>query len=179
MAGMQYGKAELAQCLGVSLPTVGQWIRKGCPYVEKGGVGKKWLFDSAEVIAWREEQVTLQALGDTQSLDIEEARRRKLAAEATMAELELAKRRGEVIEIDQVASVIGDDYANVRAKLLALSTKLAPQLVGVESLGECQQLIERGVTEALEELTADEVYASESSPEETRGRETSESEAAA
>lgn len=179
MSGMELTKADLAKCLGVSLPTVTSWVRKGCPYVEKGSKARPWIFNTASVIAWREDQAALNAVGDTASLDIDEARRRKLAAEAAMVELDLSKRRGEVIEIEEVAGVVGDDYANVRAKLLALPTKLAPQLIGIEDPAECQALIERGVAEALEELTADGIYSSDVPDFEDQGAEESEPKAAA
>ena len=179
MSGIELSKADLARMLGVSLPTIGQWVGKGCPFVSKGSPGKPWVFNSADVLSWREDQVVMQAMGDTSSLDIEEARRRKLAAEAALVELDLAKRRGEVIEIEEVAGVVGDDYANVRAKLLALPSKLAPQLIGIEDPAECKALIERGVSEALEELTADGIYSGESSDYEDQGAEEGESQAAA
>ena len=179
MAGIELNKADLAAMLGVSLPTIGQWVGKGCPFVFKGGPGKQWVFNSADVLSWREEQVVQQAMGDTASLDIDEARRRKLAAEAALVELDLSKRRGEVIEIEDVAGVVGDDYANVRAKSLALPTKLAPQLIGIEDTAECQALIERGVAEALEELTADGIYSGEGPDDEDQGAEESQPQAAA
>jgi hypothetical protein len=75
--------------------------------------------------------------------------------------------------------VVGDDYANVRAKLLSLPTKLAPQLIGIEDPAECKALIERGVSEALEELTADGIYSGESPGIEDQGPEEGESQAAA
>lgn len=179
MAGVEVSKAELANLYGLSLPTIGQWVNKGCPWITKGAPGKQWKFNTADVATWREEHIAQQVQGDTSQLDIDEARRRKLAAEAAMMELDLAKRRGEVIEIEQVAAIIGDDYANVRAKLLSLPTKLAPMLTGIEDPLECKALIERGVTEALEELTADGIYSGEISDPEDLGSEESEPQAAA
>lgn len=179
MAGVEVSKAELANIYGVSLPTISQWVNKGCPWITKGSPGKQWRFNTADVTTWREEHVAQQIQGDTSQLDIDEARRRKLAAEAAMMELDLAKRRGEVIEIEQVAAIMGDDYANVRAKLLSLPTKLAPMLVGIEDTLECKALIERGVTEALEELTADAIYSGEISDSEDQGPEEGEPQAAA
>lgn len=179
MAGMELSKADLARMFGVSLPCIGQWVGKGCPYITKGGPGKQWIFNSADVRLWREDQAIQQMVGDTSALDIDEARRRKLAAEAALVELDLAQRRGDVIEIEEVAGVVGDDYANVRAKLLALATKLAPQVLGIEDLAECKALIERGVAEALEELTADGIYSAEIPDFEDQGSEAVESQAAA
>lgn len=158
MSVMTLNRSEIAQLFGVSLPTISQWLSKGMPFESKGTQGRKWSFNASEVVKWREAMIVSQAIGDTSGLDLDEARRRKLAAEAAMVELDLAKRKGEVIEIDAVAGVVGDDYANVRAKLLSLPTKLAPQLIGIDDVATCKALIERGVSEALEEFTADGIY---------------------
>jgi phage terminase Nu1 subunit (DNA packaging protein) len=179
MSGVRLNKADLAKHYGKSLPTISQWVAKGCPFVSKGGPGKEWVFDSAEVASWREEQIAQQAVGDVESLDIEEARRRKMAAEAALAELDLFTRRGDLIEVDLVAGLIGEEYANVRAKILAIPTKLAPQLQGVTSAVERQDLIERAIIEVLEELTADGIYSGAVSEESDQVTEDVESKAAA
>jgi|GEM_PF-1918264 len=49
-----YNRTQLAETFGVSLPTIDAWIRKGCPYVEKGGNGKAWQFRLQDVARWRE-----------------------------------------------------------------------------------------------------------------------------
>ena len=179
MAGVELSKVELATWWGVNPTSVNKWVRNGCPYVTKGSKNRPWVFNTADVAAWREEQMFLRAVGDTSQLDIDESKRRKLAAEAAMVELDLAKRRGEVIEIDEIVDVIGDDYANLRAKLLSLPTKLAPLVAVVEDMAECKGLIERGIHEALEELTADGIYGSDSSEVEDSSPEESEPKAAA
>ena len=35
--GKQVTRQALADVFGVSLPTIDAWVRKGCPFVEKGG----------------------------------------------------------------------------------------------------------------------------------------------
>jgi hypothetical protein len=87
--------------------------------------------------------------------DVEEAKARKLAAEAELAEITLAKARRELVAIDAVAQAVGDEYAAVRAKLLSLPTKLAPLVAIEEREAACRDLIERGITEALNELSRD------------------------
>lgn len=162
--GMVLGKQELATFLGISFPSIGHWVARGCPYVTKGGLGKKWEFNTAEVVAWREAQAADKAQGDVSSTDIDEARRRKMAAEAAMTELDLQVRRGELVEIETVAEAVGEDYANVRAKLLSMPSKLAPQLAVSDDPLACLALLETGIHEALEELTKDDNYASEEEP---------------
>lgn len=51
-------KNQLAEAFGVSLTTIDAWIRKGMPYIEKGGseTGKSWKIDLEAVKRWRENQ---------------------------------------------------------------------------------------------------------------------------
>lgn len=150
---MSHGKivnrAELAHILGVAPATVSSWIKRGCPYEQMGAKGKEWLFNTAQVATWREEQAALAAIGDSKSMDIEEARRRKIAAEASIAELDLSVRKGELVEIDSVAEIVGQDYANCRARLLNVHNRL----IGELTQDQCD-MVEEGIREALEELSA-------------------------
>ena len=45
-------KAELATDLEVSLPTVDAWVRRGCPVLERGGLGRPYRFDWRDVVEW-------------------------------------------------------------------------------------------------------------------------------
>lgn len=158
----EVGLYEAATILGRTPTTLKAWFGKGCPVMQRGGgKGLKWRICPADVIAWRESIVAQNALGDTKTLDIEEARRRKTAAEAGLVELELAKQKREVIELDEIAQAIAEDYANCRAKLLALPTKLAPQLSGVEEVAAMEAIIAMAIHEALEELVSDGAYSAE------------------
>lgn len=47
-------RADLAQAFDVSLPTIDSWIRKGCPFRQRGTNGKAWQFSLPEVARWRE-----------------------------------------------------------------------------------------------------------------------------
>jgi phage terminase Nu1 subunit (DNA packaging protein) len=48
----QANKAEAAQFFDVSVPTIDAWIRRGCPYIQKGGPGKGWVIDLRDAAAW-------------------------------------------------------------------------------------------------------------------------------
>jgi hypothetical protein len=88
-------------------------------------------------------------------VDADDARTRKLAAEAEIAEMQRDKMRGELVDISSVESVVAEEYAAVRSKLLALPGKLAPMVAIEADEIACRDLIERGVTEALDELARD------------------------
>lgn len=93
----------------------------------------------------------LAAMGGTRPTN-EDARNRKLVAEAELAEIEIGKARGELIEITQVARMVSDEYSAVRAKLLSLPDKLAPLVAMETTEAPCRAAIARGITEALDEL---------------------------
>lgn len=150
---------DLAVILGVSRATVQSWVKRGCPAVQKGRNGRPWQFNTAEVIEWRSQQIANAAIGETRSLDMDEAKRRKVAAEAAMAELELAQKKGELVEIESVGELIEEEYARVRARLLGLPVKVAPALEHAD-LAEREHIIRNAVIECLDELTADAAFPS-------------------
>ena len=94
--GKIFNLSEAALLVGKTLPTLRSWVHKGMPIVKKGEKLTAWQIDMAELVKWREEQAAA-AGGDTDKADTEELRRRKLAAEAEMAEIDLALRRGEAL----------------------------------------------------------------------------------
>lgn len=107
---------------------------------------------------WLEAQASERvANGVVPSASIEEARVRKISADAALAELQLQRERGEVVNIEDVAKTVGEEYAAVRAKLLAIPTKLAPRIAIEADENTCRELLAREITEALNELTADSV----------------------
>lgn len=46
-------KSELADLFEVSLPTVDEWIKDGCPVEQEGSNGVPYVFDARKVLAWR------------------------------------------------------------------------------------------------------------------------------
>ena len=155
----EVGLHEASAILGKDVITLKSWFNLGCPVIERGSKSKKWRICPADVIAWRENKIAQDAVGDTSQLDYEEARRREMAAKAAMLELDLAQRRGQLVEVEYIADLVDEEYSNVRARILGLPTRLAPQVAGVSSLPELSEIIEAGITEVLEELTADGMYA--------------------
>lgn len=106
---MECNKEELAKHLGVSLPTVTAWIRKGCPHEYDGRTYKLVLKD---VVDWRIKEKVAEALKRAHAEDPEVptdgvesydgAKRRREIALANLEELELDKRRGELVSRSEV-----------------------------------------------------------------------------
>lgn len=83
----------------------------------------------------------------------DEARTRKVNAEAELAELELKKVHGELVVAEDVVSAWNDVLAALKSKLMAIPSKAAP-VVAVESTsGACKGILEDLISEALEELS--------------------------
>lgn len=72
-------------------------------------------------------------------------------ANAEKNELKNAVTKGELIPRDVVNTKWAEDVSNVKAKLLALPSKLAPRLAGL-SAREVNEILTEGIYEALNEL---------------------------
>ena len=90
-------------------------------------------------------------------ISLAEARRRheierwlRTRAEREEKELEVAVRRGELVEVEEARATVIDRFVSVRTKLLGLATRIAQRLPGItqEQATEIDDL----VREALEEL---------------------------
>lgn len=86
-------------------------------------------------------------------LDLEEARRRKLIAEARLAELELARQSREVVDVATVEALVEEHYATVRQRLRAIPARLAGQLA-VPEPAAARHVLQQAIEEALAELEA-------------------------
>ncbi|MEM5542925.1 terminase small subunit [Sulfitobacter sp. AS92] len=112
--GQLLNRTEMADHLGISMPTLDDWIRRGCPVVERGGRGKAWSFNSAEVREWRDDDIRSQASGAVNS-SIEDLKKRKLAAETEQAELDLSRDRNELVPVEQYQRALIKAFGEVRA----------------------------------------------------------------
>ena len=83
----------------------------------------------------------------------DEARTRKVNAEAEIAELELAKVRGELVKADDVVQAWDDVLSALKGKLLSIPTKAAPVVSAEPEAGSCQKILEDLINETLEELS--------------------------
>ena len=83
----------------------------------------------------------------------DEARTRKVNAEAQIAEIELQKVRGELVPAEDVVNAWNDVLGALKSKLLSIPTKGAPILSTETKAGVCQKILEDLINEALEELS--------------------------
>ena len=77
---------------------------------------------------------------------------RKIDITVKLAELELARRLGEVVSIDTVVATVAAHISSAWSRLLSLPFKLAPVLAMEDSAAEYQKLLESAIYEVLTEL---------------------------
>lgn len=138
--------------MGITPPTLDEWVRRGCPAVEKGGRGRAWRFNTAEVIKWREQDVREAALGVEVSTEAE-LRRRKLEAETGLVELEFAQARGAVILVEEFERALAKGFGEVRSRLRStLPSRVAGRIAALTSETEIKAVLREEIDEALDVL---------------------------
>jgi len=149
----QVNRAELAEILGVSLPTITSKVSKGMPFEQRGGRGREWTFDTAAVFEWEKEQAVINATGDLSSVTDDELKRRKLAAETMLVELEAGKKRGDLIPREEIEKMLVNLVLDTKARLLLVPRRCAPLLTQLTSEQEIRDIIEEEQREALTDLS--------------------------
>lgn len=77
---------------------------------------------------------------------------RREAAEASLKELDLALRRGELVEVDAVVHEFSKMVDAVRQQLLSIPTKIAPAVQSQKTIPATHRLIEQAIHEALNDF---------------------------
>ncbi len=119
------------------------------PYVTRGGRGKEWIFDTAEVAAWREEIVRESAMGNVDFNDENELRRRRLLADTQKAELELAEALRQVAPVEQFESALQMVFAEVRAGMRNIPSRVVATLLGETDETKFKSVMQEEIDAAL------------------------------
>jgi phage terminase Nu1 subunit (DNA packaging protein) len=151
---MEVNRQELSQAMGVTPPTIDRWIHDGCPVKQRGTKGIAWVFVLADVVSWWGQRQRESAASSAPT-DVEDARRRKLSAEAAMAELELAKARGDVAPIREFEMAQSRMMAVIRTNILNVPSRVVLQLLGETDEKLFKSKLRAELTLALEQ-SADE-----------------------
>ena len=143
-----YGVDTISKLLLVTPRRVQQLVREGIlPRSERG---RYELVPVVQAYVGYLKDRTIGAEVNVISLD--EARQRKLAAEAELAEILLREKTNELVSLDLVRMVWEELISTSRAKLLSLPAKIAPVVAVEDDANICKQLVEEAVNEALYEL---------------------------
>lgn len=114
-------KAQLAEFFEVSVAAVDNWIRRGCPAMQRGNRGTPWVFDLLQVAEWRFVGETIQH--DDQDPDTLQPKERLDWYKGESEKRKLQKTDGELVE----ASV----YERHMADLLKVSVSWAETFTDV------------------------------------------------
>jgi phage terminase Nu1 subunit (DNA packaging protein) len=144
----------MAGILGVSPTTLDRYVAAGCPVETRGELRREYQFNSAAVIAWRDQRdaAAREKAGAAGLTGAESARERYTLASAELKELQLAERRGLMISVEDVAPILADELANVRSRLMAMPGRLATVLADMTDPATIETTIEEEVAGALSEL---------------------------
>lgn len=118
---------ELAAELDVVPSTVVEWTKRGMPARKVGG---RWYFDLELVRAWVAKYTRASRSADETTAGRAEADLRKAVALAELRELELRKRRGELVDRDAMRETVGALAATLRTRGMGLPGRMALVLEG-------------------------------------------------
>jgi hypothetical protein len=84
-------------------------------------------------------------LGAPDVIDLNAERARKVKAEAELAEIELAKEREDLIQVEAVRPVWGELVIAAKSRLLSILAKLAPVVAVEDASATCKYLVEEQI----------------------------------
>jgi hypothetical protein len=149
-ADREVSAEELGTWIGVKAARIRQLKLEGI--LAPSGRGKWPLRDNvARYIAYLKDSAT--PASSVQAADYEKHRARLYKARADKAEIEAAAFAGEFHHGEAVAEVVGDMLANFRARILAVSTAVSPQLADTLDSDVCKAILDEALHAALYELT--------------------------
>lgn len=150
-AAEKMAKADFCATFGVSEAQLERYFQQGCPHEKNGRrifvpmpAGRVWLHNYLVEKGKRQAAPT----------SIDDARRRRAAAEAELAELELAEKRAELMTVSDFTKIVAEGFGRARARLQNLAPRAAAVSFGAQSIPEAQARIEPLVVEVLDELRA-------------------------
>jgi phage terminase Nu1 subunit (DNA packaging protein) len=150
------GQKAVAEHFGVADRTVRNWIKAGMPRLS----GRR--FDLVQIQKWLDQRQGIEAAPlmarstDPRQPDLPASRgknfqdERLKRAKADLAELELGKIRGELMERSTVEGLFVARIMAVKQGLLSLPRSLPPQLIHCREERDMESLIARAVRDLLE-----------------------------
>ena len=110
-------KAQIAEFFEVSTNAVDGWIRRGCPYVQRGGLRVPWVFDPLKVLEWRFTRPEPIRCDDPDKLSPKD---RRDWYEGEKSRVEVEKRKADLIT--------RDEYHAERARILSVLAECLTRL---------------------------------------------------
>lgn len=124
--GLVVNRGQLAELLGVSKPTVDAYVKRGLPFIKRGGRGSEYQFKAAQALNWYREHVEqAPPLAHVKNCEtIQDLERRLLIARVQKAEIEAAEAMGEVIHYETHLTEKSRYIAALRATHKGMAARL-------------------------------------------------------
>jgi phage terminase Nu1 subunit (DNA packaging protein) len=148
--GTEVSREKCAEIFGVARSTLDGWVASGCPVAKPSPRrGVTAGYNTADVFAWRLEQVKLAMGGGALDLNSERARLARLQADGQ--EMRNEQLAGRLVDVATYEAQLDRAFAVVRAKLFAMPHRLAP-LVRPDAPAAAYPIIRAHVEEMMTEL---------------------------
>ena len=130
-------QTEVAATYGVAVSLVATWRAAGAPF------GADNRITLSELRRWELAATKAAAAAKTAPTSEDEARARKMAAEAEIKELELARLRGQMVTHADAAAGLAAQCAELRAAVVAMPGRYAAECVGLDDVAAAMLLLRR------------------------------------
>jgi phage terminase Nu1 subunit (DNA packaging protein) len=140
---------DFADRLGLSTRQVRNLEKSGLPTRSRGG---KKLYPWGGCLAWYISFKVQTAVTAASPADFDEAKTRKMAAEAEIAELDLAIKRQQLITQDDHRREMVTWVEPIAAALRAFPGRHATQLTDLSTPGEVEMVLQKGINEIMEQV---------------------------
>jgi len=151
--GYSMTQNEYASRRGISQPMVAKMIRQGKLNGAFHKVGRRYLIDPEKADAiLRNNRADTKSLPN-ESITFAEAAKMEKLTRVAILELDLRKKRGELIEKIQVEAMAAKIATLLRVNIEAIPAKLAPTMVGMRNPAEIAQHLQRELKSILTDLS--------------------------
>jgi phage terminase Nu1 subunit (DNA packaging protein) len=148
---------EAAFLLAVDCRTIQTWSKRSTdplPVARHGARGQPNEYNPAMLVQWyvRNELDKLN-INDGELLDLNTERAKLAKLQARKIELDLEVIEGRMVDTEQAGAALEKVIMACRSRLLAMPSKIAPQVFGTRTLPGTAEAIREGVYDALTELS--------------------------
>lgn len=150
MSDLEITKHDACSQWGLSPSQMERYFKEGMPH-RREGQRKVWLPMPAALTWYVEKQKDI-AKRQVSPTDYDDAKSRKMAAEAELAELELAKARDELMTRSDCERIVSDERVRVDARLQSLAPRLAGAVIGATSHNDALARVAPLIEECRDEL---------------------------
>jgi phage terminase Nu1 subunit (DNA packaging protein) len=148
-------KIQLAAACQVSVVTVSSWISKGCPHTRDAR--GRYHFNQQAVQAWRKHNLIArppQKPRPPVAPSYAAARARKESALASLRELQLQERTGELVRRDAVSKAVFASNRAIRDQFMNLPARVSGLVAAETNQHKCFEILANEVRQILEDLSA-------------------------